>query len=303
MRMGKFLASLGVPLFSKNDLIESLELVQQDLGDLLPLLEDASTTLTHELKSQPGSVWEKTYKQSRRTRTGVYWLQDAVPYHQNLQAILARLHDLCDKEFGKDIAVDGISYPKATLVQLVALSGSLVEHTRRLLSYLTAAEANLEAKAVSLGRERPPAEIQWLLVNRVGYLRLLRAFDIKAEDMSKAIAKIPEITFQPDTEIAQEATVGVSTIDPLQLNLVEIGQIDMVRWNLFFIIGTWSTSRKLAKLDRRRSDKKAIELRLEQLRQQKNNTPDAKLEKAIAVYEAELAKAAKKIAKLEGQAA
>ncbi|MGG4591788.1 hypothetical protein ACLPJK_26375 [Pseudomonas aeruginosa] len=295
MRIGKFLAKLGIPLMAKNDLVEIIDITSQDINDtLLPILEDAQNVLT-EFKSGPGKTWEADYKRERKQ---AFW-PDITAFFQNASTCLARLREAADKQFNKDIAIDGIDYPRATILQLVGLYEFVTDYARRQISYLLAAEANVEARTLPLGKERPQGELKYLSTNKPVFFKALAVLSVKPDKLIKALDNIPEIRFDPDREDEQLATAGVATIDPLHLNFVDVGGYSAVNWNPFYLIGIGWASYKLKKLERLRIDKQVMQTRLEQLRLQKRGDADPILEKRIQTYEAMLDVVAKQIDKLE----
>lgn len=297
MRIGKFLSNLGIPLLAKSDLIEAIELTQQDITSLLPLLEESAATLLP-MKSVAGKDWESAYQKAFRIGSSS-WVDHTLKAHTAMSGTLARLHDLAEKEFGKDIAIDGVSYPNATLLQLISLANFVADYSCRNLAFLVASEANVEARTMTLGKERPAGELRWLAVNRPFYFRVLEVFYRSPAELVGLLDKIPDLRFIPENELTQESTVGSRLVDPLSLNVVDIGAIDAVSWNPFFLFGLWRVGRKLYWIERMSAEKKAIELRLEQLRMQKKDTGDAAIEKAIASYEETAIRLGEKIAKLE----
>lgn len=302
MRIGKFLSNLGLPILAKNDLVENIDTTKQDISGLLPVLEDAGELLSGAPKSAAGKAWEKAYNHSRPP---VYrsarkpWVQDARTFIQNNQTLLDRLLDNVEKEFGKDVVIEGIDYTRATVLQLIGLIGFSTSYTRRKLAHLLAAEANVEARTLPVGRERMEGELRWLEANELMYFRAMEVLSIPAAELTKALEKIPAMRFDPEQEAAQLAASGPSVVDPLQLNLVDIGAVNLYTWNPFYIWGLARTTYKLHKIDRMKSDIKGIQLRLEQLRLQAKGGADAALETRIAFYEEEAQRIGQKMAKLE----
>ena len=69
--------------------------------------------------------------------------------------------------------------------------------------------------------------------------------------------------------------------------------------NLFYRIGVWKANRLAKKLNRAKQERKAVELRLEQLRQLRNNEQDPTLEDTIEKYEDMVNRLAKEVTDME----
>lgn len=297
MRIVNFLANLS-GAFRKDDLVERLDLCKQGLDEeTLPAYENAALNAYFEgrgFKSQAARDFETAFQRSVKTRFRGGLFEVSLSILKNLSVSLGHLEAFADKSFSGSIVIEGISYPKAVVLQYMSSADFVVDYARRNLLYLLAAEANEVSKEFPAGKVRPVPELDWLKANREPFFQLMELFSKEPRELDQALKSIPDVNVDATRTAEIEQTIGVTKLDPLKFNLVD----PLVRWNPFFMVGMAWSNYKLVRLDRAKADKRALEFRLEQLRLQRAGRSDAQLEKSISVYEDEANALAEKIAKL-----
>lgn len=291
-RIIEFVRSL-VPTFTRDEVKEKLRLVQQALSKTIGLYVSAADTIKGNAKSKAGQEFDQAFKRTVRTNlrgTPIEIIQQVL---QNISSLGDLLSSMVEKNYNKDVTVEGMTYKRAEVLRTLGFMDFTTTYARQLLHYLLAAEANVQAKTLPIGQERPKPEIEFLLKNQAAFFTLLIAFALPANDILKKIDNIPDISIGDDDETTIVPTVGIGRLDPMKNNFVP-GVTPM-----FMGIGTWWAHRQLARYERLVEDVRVIEYRLEQLRLQAQGKEDAQLERAIAKYEEYLDDLAEKIAKAD----
>lgn len=295
MKIGQFLGSL-VPSFKKDDVAERIRAIREDLVSytIPTYITAAEDFKKHPVKSKAMIDYENTFsKMVDRQNRQVGCFEATLHCLRNMQTNLDFIETLVEKSYSHDIVVAGITYKRAQILQYIAITGFVSEYARRVLLYLLACEANVEAKTLPDGKERPIPEINWLNANRSAFFRSLNVVSVKEKELSALIENIPDITVTSDNEDLTRETLGRHKVDPMNFHIIPIGL------NPFHFFGVRWANRQVVKYQRAKEEKRAVEFRLEQLRSQRSGEPDPRLEKTISYYEGEVNKLSAKIAKME----
>lgn len=294
MNVFQFVRSM-LPSFKRNDVSERIRLIRGDLvNETIPPYE----TTVADYKSinftaPPVVAFEKEFSKYVSTEYRGKWFEVVLQVLKNLQNNFDFIESLVQDNYANDIVVEGLTYKRAQILQYIALAGFVSDYSRQVLLYLLVCEANLKARALPDGKERPLPEIKWLLENRTAYFRALNAMSLREKELAAVLDDIPDIVVTEDSAELVAETVGRHKVDPMNFNIIPIGK------NPFHFIGIRWANWQVAKYQRAKEEKRALEFRLEQLRCQRNGTEDPRLEKSIAYYEEEVNRLAVRLAKME----
>lgn len=294
MNVLQFLRSM-LPSFKRNDVTERLRVIRDDLvNQTLPPYETAASDLRNaSMKSKVFIDFDKAFSSGVDSTFKGSFIDQTHLILKNLQVNFDFIESLVDKNYSQDIVVAGITYKRAQILQYIAIAGFAVDYARRVLLYVLAAEANVKAKSLVDGKERPVPEIKWLETNRGAYFRAMTVIAVKERDLAAMFDNIPDITVSDNVEETADATLMRQKIDPMNFNVIPIGV------NPFHFLGVRWANWQVAKYQRAKEEKRALEFRLEQLRGQRSGEEDPRLERSIAYYEDEVNRLAAKIAKME----
>lgn len=293
MRIINFLRQL-VPSFTKDDVKEKLRLISQALQQSIACYTNANEVLGKPtFKSKAGKDFDSAFKRSVKVQYRGTPSEIILQILLNISGISDLLGALIDKSYNKDIVVEGITYKRAEILRILGFMDFTVTYSRQMLHYLLVAEANVQAKTLTPGAERPKPELAFLEANQETFFRLLNTFAQADRDIVKKIDDIPDIGVGENDEITIVPTVGINRLDPLKSNFIP-GITPM-----FMGFGIWWAQIQVARYERMKEDVRTIEYRVEQLRLQAQGKEDAVLEKSIKKYEEYLNDLAEKIAKME----
>lgn len=294
MRVLEFLRSM-LPMFKRSEVIDLLrhlkdDLVNQTLSVFITAQEDRLGS------ESPKSKALKLYVDQQATAVhsrGRNWLEVQIELLRKLQTNLDVVEGLIESQIGQDVIVAGLTYRKAQFLQFAAIAQFTVDYARQNLLYLLACEANVKARTLEDGKERPVPEIRWLLDNRDTYFKALTLLAVEGDVLQRVLSEVPDITITELSAQTAPEVFGAAKLDPLRMGIIPIGM------NPFHFIGVRWANRQVAKYQRAKEECRSLEFRLEQLRNQRVGTEDPKLEKTIAYYEGEVDKLAAQIAKFE----
>jgi hypothetical protein len=293
MRIINFLRQL-VPSFTKDDVKEKLRLISQALQQSIACYTNANEVLGKPaFKSKAGKDFDSAFKRSVKVQYRGTPSEIILQILLNISGISDLLGGLIDKSYNKDIVVEGITYKRAEILRILGFMDFTVTYSRQMLHYLLVTEANVQAKTLTPGAERPKPELAFLEANQETFFRLLNTFAQADRDIVKKIEDIPDIGVGENDEITIVPTVGINRLDPLKSNFIP-GVTPM-----FMSFGIAWAQLQVARYERMKEDVRTIEYRVEQLRLQAQGKEDAVLEKSIKKYEEYLNDLAEKIAKME----
>lgn len=293
MKLFDFLRNLTAS-FTKDEVKEKLRLVIQSLHDTIAAYVSSSEVLGKSgYKSKAGKDFDAAFKRTVKVPFRGTFAEVIQQVLTNMDSFADQLSGLIDKSYNKDIVVEGITYKRAEILRTLGFMDFAVTYATQVLHYILAAEANVQAKTLVDGKERPKPELDWLAQNQDSFFRLLNTFGIKGNDLFKAIENIPDITVGENDDLTIVPSVGIVRLDPLKNNFIP-GVTPM-----FIGIGTWWAQRQVQRYERMKEDHKLIAYRIEQLRLQAQGKEDPQLEKTIAKYEQFLNELAEDIAKME----
>lgn len=282
-----------LPSFKRDEVADEVRALRESLEDYtIPAFEGVEKSA---LKKKSKVIQDYEREFSRHVKTGFRGdsFQVTRQVLEAMRGLISYLENAVEKTFSRDIIVAGLTYRKAEVLRLLTLADFTVTYARQNLLYLMAAEGNVDAKTLPAGKERPAPELKWLVDNRRAFFDCLALMAIKPSEIDRLISNIPDITVNNESEVIVAQTRSKIELDPLGANLIGI------QWNPFYALGVRRANRRHARTQRAKNEKRAIEYRLEQLYRQQEQQPDAKLEKTISFYEAEVDSLASMIAKNE----
>lgn len=211
----------------------------------------------------------------------------------NMLITLPYMRGEVDKAFGRDVAADGLSYNKTTMLQFSELAEFFVRYTQVLINYVTSAELNAingSQKVSGIG----PDDLDYLRVNIATYLVALRVLAIDINQLKNDMRAIPDMIVDESTEEGAIALVGSHKADPLGFAALPwpLSSIYRIRLGI--------AERQVAKYETLIAESKAVEYRILLMKQKiENGVGDAATERLLEVHEERMEKLRYKIAKLE----
>ena len=289
MSLSSFLSSLS-PSFEKGQIVESIQKTRDDIARFtLPALAAAEELWSGQKFKNGISQDIQDTVQGALKRKPMFEL--LVANTENADKLLKALGEHVNKIFNSHESTRALTYAKATCLRLVQAADLVSLYNRRQLNYIYWLEADAMGVEDAVGPK--PAELEWLRDNMPAYVTGLRALEYDPNDLDTVFRTLPDVPVSAQNEAALGVTMGVSKIDPMGVFGLS------VRWNPFYLAGMLVAEYQQAKYKSTEEEAQLLEYRLLQLKNQREKTPDAKLDKEIAYTQERVTSAHAKLSKME----
>jgi hypothetical protein len=175
----------------------------------------------------------------------------------------------------------GLSYRKATILQVLGLIDFVCNYSRMALLYTFGKEVKQYKSEAGMPEPFSNAEIKYLEKHAENWARCLEIFSQPMAKIMATIDTVPDIVYDPSKEAAVMAQVG-ARLDPLNMKYVPVIS------DIFLFFGLRFAERKALRYKKAEADKKALELRIAQYRAAVMDQSDAVTDKMIIAAEDEL---------------
>ena len=196
-------------------------------------------------------------------------------------------------ELGSDILKDNITYKKVMLIQLYDAHCFFIDYARRLLLVIYSFEspAYLSGEEDSIPYSK--AELLEIEEGFDTFLKVSSIFARSGDNATRVLEQIPEAKFEPNELAVAKSTLGLNKIDPMGLGF------SPTTMNPIWYLGTMWEEMQHSKYEAAKEERKALELRLIQMRLEQQSKRDATNDRAIEYSESRLRNLNLKIAKME----
>jgi len=194
--------------------------------------------------------------------------------------------------YGEDIAASGLTYRKATVLQLVELASFYAKYAMAYLKRIYI----LETAALEEGadpEEQTPADIQWLKANFLSFIRTAEILSQADMTFKRNIDGIADIVVTEDNVDTLPQTLGLNKVDPFKLGLIPV-------WlNPVYHIGIVVAEFQAARYDAAKEELQNLNLRKLNMELLIAGKPNAKVQKDIEYTQSRIDKLRYKIAQME----
>lgn len=289
MKIANFIKSL-IPSLNRTTVVEDLRIQRASIEEFaLPAYKQATKTMrNYNFKSQEGKAIDSALKPfSRRHGNSLFMaiqslLEDTV-------AISMDLEDLIERSFAEDINREGMTYQRAQMIQLVDVISLVSRYSRRLLTYVYAAEAAVHEGSPSLEEEMLEGDIEYVKTNLPFFLRAIKTIELASKDLVKVITSVPDVVVTDSNINSMHGQFGESKLDPLELNFIPTWANPI--YHLRVIRADW----QMANYEEAKDELVSLQLRRLNLEMLNQGKSDAKLQKQIDYYNNEVRKKTAKI--------
>lgn len=284
MKLHQFVANLSSKL-DKNKILEDVDITIQELTD--HTLPSYQSTLGANLMTT-GSGFKSLWLQKRNrefTQHAKTGLRGNVIEQTNQILVkcnerLVWIRSTLEKE--ADVTKDGLSYPKALLLQLFEATRFYVAYSRKFLLLGYAFEGKALGIDTTDGYPYTKAEILEIEQQFSDFMRISSVFVRHGNNIPKLINSVPDITVDVTGDRGTAGMVSETKLDPLRFNF------GTHSWNPIWWAVSTIASMQHSRYESAKIEHQALELRLLQMKQAQNGQKDAAGEKAIAYHEQRL---------------
>lgn len=187
------------------------------------------------------------------------------------------IEKMIDNKFSNDIVREGITYFKANLLQYIETIDFTIQYARRLLlATYTCETASREKKPLETAEH---ADIKWLENHTDAFLICIKINMQETEQIEKGLKAAPDVIVNPEQSQQIRAVSGVRTLDPLKMGFISASFNPI--YHIRMAIARYQVNQyKLAK-----TEMKALELKLANLRNLHEGKHDAKLQEQVEYYQ------------------
>lgn len=280
MKITDWISSL-LPSFSKDTLLEDIRLTRGQLDSLGDLYVSAADQLKNwKFKSEPIKKMNGTFKSMVGGTNPIVEIHKAFP---NIMKNLDTAENLAVSILNGTVAVKGMTYKQAVLVQYVDAFFLFERYARKWLNYVLVLEsAEYKENGLPISDSIPKPEIAWL---EKAFVDFCVAFNAVSGDQKKTMDELKEV---PDIDVSSSdskslsAQLGPKATDPFKLGFIatKANPIYLVR----MVIAEWQVKR----YKESKEELSALELRLLYLKRLQEGRPDAATEKRIRTLESRI---------------
>jgi hypothetical protein len=199
----------------------------------------------------------------------------------SLLETLTYLESVVVESFDDEIARDGLTYRKATILRWVDLVIFMTDYSRTLLRHIVGME---DAQSLGHPHDLAPGDIRYLEKNLSTYAGILAVAAEGKKAFTKALDEIPEILVDDENDAVVKSTLGAARADALQLGFLSPSTSPIYWFRM------QAANRAVARYKSALEEKQMLQLKL--LRMKENHKPgeNPALDKQIAYQEARVAR-------------
>lgn len=298
MKLANFMKSL-LKTFRKDRIEEDCRLRLNELKTLtLPAYEDASVIF------KGGNKWKsermKNHQNTFANLVKANGSRDMIgTIEKGLKQTIENLEFLSkvvDKTFNDTVAIEGMTFVKAQILQLIEAAGFVSNYARKFLNYAyTAESAEVEDSGVVFADSITPAEVKWVEENFGNFCLALQAIMCPTTELEKALENIPDVVINDDNIDSLQSTVGAIKLDPRGMGLIT------VRMNIIYHIGMAVAEYQTMRYRAAKEELKMLQLKKMQLELLNERKPNPALQKDIEYVEQRVQALNFRIAKTEAE--
>ena len=271
-------------IISKNDIIDDLTIRRRELKDVtIPLYRDAVNNLAdYKYKSQKVINLNKTFNSIVKSSQNNNFLVSIHRGLRNLDDLSTKLINLVDKTFEKNTTVDGITFSKVQIIQLIEAVYFINRYAPKLLNFIIIMETSTydENQSNYIKESLTNAQIDYINNNFKMFCMLIEKILAGPDNTIKLLSKIPEYVAANETEDTLVALKGRSAIDPIGFSNF------IAPWlNPIYHIGIKIAEYQTNRYEELKDETKLIKLRILNLENILGDEPNPVIEKEINYYQ------------------
>lgn len=271
-------------IISKNDIIDDLTIRGNELNEItIPLYRDALNNLTdYKYKSQKVVNLIKTFNSTVKNRESSNFIYSIYMGLNNLSNLTTKLINLVDKTFEKNTTVDGITFSKVQIIQLIEAVFFINRYAPKLLNFIIIMETSIYDKnqARYIKESLTNAQIDYINDNFKTFCMLIEKMLAGPDNTIKLLSKIPNYVVANETEETLVSLKGRDSIDPIGFNNFIAPWLNPI-YHLRMKIAEYQTNR----YNELKDETKLIKLRILNLENILSEEPNPAIEKEINYYQ------------------
>lgn len=295
MQILDFIKSL-IPSFPKERLAEDARITKEELkNNVLPSYEAAAPLISiRKFKSKELQTLNDVFARNTTMSSSDNMIGSIAKGLVKVIEFQEAIEVLIDKNFDKDIMVDGVTIYRANLIQAQSTAAFVSRFALDLLNYAYILETEAVGGDTSYTRDSlSKGDIE--IINE-RFIEFVKAFNLMAKrgkDVKKELSNVPEVIVGRSPE-AVSAVFDKNKVDPMGFSSLH-GFTGSPIYSIRMIVAEWQVNR----YKRMEETKKALELRLLNLQGIMDKNPNAKVQQQINYIQSRVDTYAEKMRKQE----
>lgn len=274
----KFVALLA-PSIERDKLLSHVDVVKEQLVDsVLPAYKAALQNNLFSRSYKPRSQWmmKKSEAYDREVRPSNMSMAESIVYTlEKISPKLDWIRKQIEQNFEPETYREGITYPKAALIELFEALAFEVRYAREFLLAMYSYEVpeywpdNSKPNPVYAQADLRRIDLEFL------QFTLVAGVINKTKNIEGELENIPDVVVDVKGTSGANALVGHARTAPLTMGFIS------PEWNPIYSVGKWWAERQVKALNKAKAEKQALDLYLIQLKNSRDGRPNAAVEKQI----------------------
>jgi len=280
------------PSFKKSQLISSIEATQDRLiKSTIPAYEvGAGIWSGQKFKSKECKDLQEKFDQVVRKHRGENMVNTIYAAMINANAFCSIFIKHANAIMQANEVSAMTDLQKITVVKLSNIAEFASTYARALLNYIYVFETNTEDAKANYHLSK--GDIKDVTTKFNDFMTSINILLYKPEEMEKDFITLPKVDIDEATEGTTLSTLGISRVDPFNT-------FSVVEWNPFYIFGMMHAQYQADKYDAAVEEKRMLELRALRLKNSRNGSNDANMDKEINYLENRISKLQRNIREME----
>lgn len=296
MKLNMFLTSL-LPSFSKSVMKKALDETRRELREETLTQYKAASSAGFDKRKWKAEVNKQFQEQfDRHVKLPGYrgnMIAICRDVLKNVDTQTTTLENLIDDYFSNDIIRESVTFLGCNLIQFQEALAFVTRYSRKLLLYVITEEVRAADPSQVDERAILQGEINWLYSKRESFFQALHIVSLQPKEVEEKIRNVPDIIATKDNIDQVNAMVGMSRTDPFSFGFIS------ARMNPIFYVRKWLVEGQVEAYKEAQEERKQLECRILQLKNQDEGKQDPKLQQAIEYNEQRLHRIQATIAEME----
>jgi hypothetical protein len=296
MKIVEYVKSL-LPSFDKREILENITFLQNDLSPtaLQPFKDAGALFKSKGFQSKPAKDFNGLFQMRLKSMRGMDFVSAIYGILSDIPAKLQILEGIVHSGFTGDVTRDGMTYQKASVLKYLEVVQFAACYSRKLLLKTMASDTfQLNEVPGLIHSEMTQAESKWLQANQASFLEALGTLAMSTSEFKDQLESIPDITVIPDASANAAATIGASKLDPLKLGFIITTWMNPI-YHFRMAYAEWQVENYKMITE----EKKALEFRLQALREAYDKKQDPKLQQVITYTEGRISDHNRRLAQMQ----
>lgn len=282
MKPWNFIQSL-LPNFSRMTALDDCRLTKLEITTVTqPAYENAMRIFGNRKFLYPELAQDfEIYKRQVRPQAAPNTVVAIERSFKTMLSTLDMIERLIEKNYTDDIAGAGLTYQKASTLQMLESIAFASKYARRYLNYIMVAETSFieddqgMAATTDIGAAILPADVRWLKDNFISFCSVMLTLSRPTQAIEADLARVPDVTITEQNAKTLAASTGEARLDPFAHGIVPLAMNPIYHTRL--VVAEWQVDR----LNTAKEEKKLLELRKLRMERAMAGKKDASLEKQI----------------------